>query len=175
LDSRQERKYFEFEAKKIANTVYPENKDRDTASSKDIQGVSISTASNINTQGAPLSTARNIELYGCSGCIPFHHQQYERAGCIPFHRFQCGRRVYVFLHAGLSGIRSVRYRNEQKMPILEPPVTQSGTGIRGTSPVPEYSGAGLRYKMPECRMPSYVYLSCNLGLAFWQCRTCICT
>ncbi len=31
---------------------------------------------------------------------------------------------------------------------------QSGTGIKGPSPVPECSGTGLRCRMPECRCPA---------------------
>ncbi len=42
---------------------------------------------------------------------------------------------------------SVRYRNELKCRYRE----QSGTGTRGSSPVPECSGTGLRCQIPECR------------------------
>ncbi len=41
----------------------------------------------------------------------------------------------------------IRYRNGQKLRCQN----QSGTGIRGSSPVRECSGTGLRYRMPECR------------------------
>ncbi len=58
-----------------------------------------------------------------------------------------GVRFYQYRNAGLSGIWSVRYRNEQKCGCRN----QSGTGIRGPSPVPECSGTGLRYRMLECR------------------------
>ncbi len=50
-------------------------------------------------------------------------------------------------NAGLSGIRSVRYRNEQECRCRN----RSGAGIRGPSPVPECSGTGLKYHMSECR------------------------
>jgi hypothetical protein len=63
--------------------------------------------------------------------------------CIPFHPRK------VFINAGMPvcrGIWSVRYMNEQKCRCRK----QSGTGIRGPSPVLECSGTGLRYRMPEC-------------------------
>jgi hypothetical protein len=50
-------------------------------------------------------------------------------------------RVYPFCkcrNVGLSGIQSVRYRNEQKCRCRN----QSGTEIRGPSSVPECSGTG---------------------------------
>ncbi len=50
-------------------------------------------------------------------------------------------------NAGLSVIWSVRYQNEQECRCRN----QSGTGLRGPSPVLECSGNGLRYQMPECR------------------------
>ncbi len=53
-------------------------------------------------------------------------------------------------NVGLSGIQSVRYWNEQKFRCRK----QSGSEIRGPSPVPEWSGTGLRYRMPECRCPA---------------------
>jgi hypothetical protein len=118
-----------------------------------------------------------IAVYGCAGCLPFHCQQNTRAGClnffnsqqneragrISFHQHQYGRvwctvslstanrmdvqGVPLFKMPHLSGILSVRYRNEQKCRCR----SRSGTGIRGPSPVPECSGTGLRYRMPECR------------------------
>ncbi len=55
----------------------------------------------------------------------------------------------------LFGIQSFRHQNEQKCQFWN----QSGTRIRGTSPVPEWSGTGLRYRMPAAStllpMPSY--------------------
>jgi hypothetical protein len=45
--------------------------------------------------------------------------------------------------ARLSGIQSVRYRNEQKKCRCQ---NQSGTEIRGPG-----TGSRLRYRMPECR------------------------
>ncbi len=63
-------------------------------------------------------------------------------------------------NARLSGIWSVRYRNEQDCQCHK----QSGTGRRGPSPVPECFGR-LRYWMPEwrcrrhrprCRRPAMV-------------------
>ncbi len=69
-------------------------------------------------------------------------------------------RVHPFFKCwiGLSGIQSIRYQNEQKCGYLN----QSGTGIRGPSPVPECCGTGLRYRTecrcrrhrPRCRCPS---------------------
>jgi hypothetical protein len=59
-------------------------------------------------------------------------------------------RVYPFFkcrYVGLPGIQSVRYRNELKCGCRN----QSGTGIRGPTPVPKCSGTGLRYRMPERR------------------------
>ena len=58
-------------------------------------------------------------------------------------------------NVGLFGIQSFRHQNEQKCQFRN----QSGTRIRGTSPVPECSGTGLRYRMPAAStllpMPSY--------------------
>ncbi len=63
----------------------------------------------------------------------------------------------------MSGIQSGRYRNEQKYRCRN----QSGSGKRGPSPVPECSGTGLRYRMPErrcrrhrprCRCPAMVFM-----------------
>jgi hypothetical protein len=85
---------------------------------------------------------------------------YRRAGYITFHYlfcFQCrlaGCTFYRWRNVGLSGISSVRYRNEQKRWCQK----QSGTGIRGPSPVPECSGAGQRYRMPECRCPAMIFI-----------------
>jgi hypothetical protein len=138
------------------------------------------------------------QQYGRAGGITFHQHQYRRAGCVPFHSQQYGRavcRVYIlplpavwtcrvcsFLspavltcreypffkcrNVGLSGIQSFRYRNEQKRQCRN----LSGTGIRGSSPVPKCSGTRmLRYRtdiqdtgMPMLAastwmpMPSYV-------------------
>ncbi len=97
-------------------------------------------------------------VYGRAGCIHFHSQQYGRAVCST-------HTVYPFFkcrNVGLSGIQSVRCRNEQKCGYRKQsstgirgpspvPEKQSSTGIRGPSPVPEWSGTGLRYRMPECR------------------------
>ncbi len=58
-------------------------------------------------------------------------------------------------NVGLFGIQSFRHQNEQKCKFWN----QSGTRLRGTSPVPECSGTGLRYRMPAAStllpMPSY--------------------
>jgi hypothetical protein len=85
------------------------------------------------------------QQYGHPGCIHFHRQQCRCAGCTPFTTinmdvqdvflsaiitiiitdvqgvslpslavWMC--RVYVFINAGLSSIRSVRYRTEQNVP-----------------------------------------------------------
>jgi hypothetical protein len=107
----------------------------------------------------------------CAGCVSFHSQQNGRAACNHFESQEYERavcmvyaftlpgvwtyrvcpflspvirmcRVYPFLNDGLSGIR-----NGQKFRCRN----QSGTGIRGPSPVPECSGTGLRYRMSECR------------------------
>jgi hypothetical protein len=70
---------------------------------------------------------------------------------------QCGLKGYMHpfylckvllkcWNAGLSGIRSVRCRSEQKCRSLN----QSGTGITGLSPVPECILTGLRYRN-RCR------------------------
>jgi hypothetical protein len=59
---------------------------------------------------------------------------------------------FNFRNVGLSGIQSVRYRNEQKCRCRN----QSGTEIRAPGPVTECSGTGLRYRMPECQyIPAY--------------------
>jgi hypothetical protein len=83
------------------------------------------------------------QQYGHPGCIHFHRQQCRCAGCTPFTTinmdvqdvflsaisstdvqgvslsslavWMC--RVYVFINAGLSSIRSVRYRTEQNVPL----------------------------------------------------------
>jgi hypothetical protein len=75
--------------------------------------------------------------------ISIHYQQCGRAGCVPVHRLQCGRAgVYLtlftfvkcFLNAGLSGFRSIRYRNYQKCRFRNlsgrNKGTQYGTGLR---------------------------------------------
>ncbi len=87
---------------------------------------------------------------------------YRRAGCITFHYSTCSVDVHWVMgipftttnnsffkcrNVRLSGIQSVRYRNEQKFRCRHQFVTK----IRGPSPVPECSGTGLRYKIRECR------------------------
>ncbi len=54
----------------------------------------------------------------------------------------------TYAHKHSWAIQSVRYRNEQKKFRCQ---NQSGTRIRRSSPEPEYSGTGLRYRMPECQ------------------------
>ncbi len=81
--------------------------------------------------GIPISTANTSkhfrsQQYGTAECIPFQQRQYGRAGNIPF--FKCR-------NVGLSGIQSVRYRNEQKCRCRN----KSGTEIRGPSPVPDWN------------------------------------
>ncbi len=64
---------------------------------------------------------------------------YGRSGFITITTFslQCGCvGCTFFINAGMSGC---------------PASNQSGTRIRGPSPVPESFGTGLRYRMPECR------------------------
>jgi hypothetical protein len=89
--------------------------------------------------------------------VTFHSQQYGRAGCLctTSSKDVLGVRNYnlrtVFVSAGLSGSQSVRYRNEKECRCQN----HSGTGIRGTHPVPQCSGTGLRCRMPECRCRRY--------------------
>jgi hypothetical protein len=64
--------------------------------------------------------------------------------------------VKCFLNAGLSGIRSVRYRNEQECRCRN----RSGTGIRGPSPVPE---CRCRRHRPRCRCPA-LQIASNFSL-----------
>jgi hypothetical protein len=71
--------------------------------------------------------------------------QFRHALGIPF--ITTNNSFFKCQNVGLCGIPSVRYRNKQKIRCR----TQSGTGIRGPSPVPEYSGTCLRYRMLECR------------------------
>jgi hypothetical protein len=73
-----------------------------------------------------------IETYPVSS----HHKLYGRAGCTPFSL----RSVFVN-----AGSRNGWYRNEKECRCRN----QSGTEIRGPSPV--CSGTGLRCRMPECR------------------------
>ena len=81
---------------------------------------------------------------------------YGRAGYITFHYFQiavwtCG--VYFLsmpeCRTGRHLISPVPNEQKRRCP------NQSGTGIRGPSLVPECSGTGLRYRMPECRCRRY--------------------
>ncbi len=91
----------------------------------------------------------------------FHYLQFRRA--VLFHRQHYGRAgvslatasILKCRNAGLAGIRSVRFRNEQKCQCRN----QSGTGRRGHSPVPESHGTGLRYRMSECRCRRHRYWS----------------
>jgi hypothetical protein len=100
------------------------------ASCMDVQGVSLSNTSSMDMQGVPLSITNNVNVQGVSQSIA-----YRCAGYMYFFPL-----CKVFLNAGLIGILSVqyeqicRYRN------------QSGTGIRGSNPLPECSGTGLIYK-----------------------------
>jgi hypothetical protein len=114
-------------------------------------------------QGASL----HRQCYGRAGCLSnsssmdvqrvFHRQQYGRALCTCLSTISSmavhHRTVFVQRRkAGLSGIRSVRFRNEKECRCLN----QSDTGIRGPSPVPECSATGtLRYRaeMSDARMP----------------------
>jgi hypothetical protein len=85
------------------------------ASSMDVQGVSLSTAGSMDVQGVSLSTTISMDVQGV--CIPFH---------------LC-RMFLICRNAGLTGIRSVRCRNEKKILLTEPVLCQ----IRGSSPVQE--------------------------------------
>jgi hypothetical protein len=95
-------------------------------------------------QGVFLSTASSIDVLG--GCTVFYHQKCERASPL-LAVWACRVYVSLFLNVGLSGIRSVRYRNKQKCRRQ----IQSGTGKRGPSQVPECSGTRLRDRMTECQ------------------------
>ena len=113
-----------------------------TTSNMDVQGVSLSTASSMNVQGVSLSTSavwtyrvysRSLAVWTCRGV---HVSLFTVVKCI--------------LNAGLPDF---------------PASCQSGTGITkrdaSNSSVPECSGTGLRYRMPECRCPA-------LPLPLWQ-------
>jgi hypothetical protein len=65
--------------------------------------------------GVSLSTTSSLDVHW----DPFHHHQQQ-----------------LFLNVGLSGIQSVRSRNEQKFRCRN----QFGSEIRGPSPVPEDTG-----------------------------------
>ncbi len=89
--------------------------------------------------------------------------QFGRALGFPFttnNSFFKGRNV------GLSGIQSVRYRNEQRFRCQN----KSCTGIRGPSPVPECSGTWLRYRCrrhrPRCRCPAMLKVEPNFTPCF---------
>ncbi len=71
-------------------------------------------------------------VYGRAGCITFHYLQLRRALGIPF--TITNNSCFKCRNVGLSGIQSVRYRNEQTIPMSEPvryqnKWTQSGTGM----------------------------------------------
>jgi hypothetical protein len=59
-----------------------------------------------------------------------------------------GVHFYQCRNVGLSGIRSVRYRNEQYADALVEPLRYRDKGNQ--SGVPDCSSKGLRYRMPEC-------------------------
>ncbi len=67
------------------------------------------------------------DVYGRSGCITFHYLQFERALGIPF---TTNNSFFKCRNVGLSGIQSVRYRNEQKFRCQNAPVPDWDTGSR---------------------------------------------
>jgi len=143
-----------------------------TASGMDMQGVSISTASSMDVHGVSFSTnismdARGVSLSTASsrdvqraGCMSFHCPQFGRAGCVPFCRQEYGRNF------GLSGIQSFRYRIGQQCRCPN----QSGSRIRGSSPVPECSGIELWHRMLECRCRRHRHSALDADAQLWYTR-----
>ncbi len=86
-------------------------------------------------------------VYVHAGCITFHYLQFGLALGIPL--ATTNKSFFKCRNVGLSGIQSVRYRNEQKFRCWN----HSGTGIRIPSPVPECPVTGMRYRMPAYRPP----------------------
>ncbi len=57
-------------------------------------------------------TTPSAAVYGRAGCITFHYLQFGRSLGIPF--TTTNNSFFKCRNVGLSGIRSVQYRNEQK-------------------------------------------------------------
>jgi hypothetical protein len=83
-----------------------------------------------NTGSCPPSAVRTCRVY------PFHHLKCGCAGCLFLLKPDCPA-------SGQSGTLLNR-------------MFQSGTGITGTSSIPECSVTVLRYRMPECRCQAMV-------------------
>ncbi len=113
----------------------------------DVQGVSRSTTSNMDVQGVSQSIACSVDV-----CISFHLCK------IVCKMLEC--RPVRHPVSPVPEWTKCRCRN------------QSGTGIRGPSPVTEFSGTGLRYRMPSpspsASMPMPSYAQCTyLNFSFF--------
>jgi hypothetical protein len=97
-------------------------------------------------------------VYGRAGCITFQYLQFGRALGIPF--TTTTNRFFKCRNVGLSGIQSVRYRNEQKLRCRN----QSGTGMLRYRTEKQDAGMPMPAASTSMAMPNYIY--CVLTLLY---------
>ncbi len=102
-------------------------------------------------------------VYGRAGCTTFHYMQFGRALSIPFTTTNNSR--FKYRNIGLSGIQSVRYRNEQRIPMPEPvrfwnKGTQSGAGmLRYRSEIQDAGMPMPSYGREATHLNSLIYIA----------------
>jgi hypothetical protein len=97
----------------------------------------------------------SVAVYGGAGCITFHYLQFESALGIPF--TTTNNRFVKCRNVGLSGIQSVRYRNEQHFRCRCRCRNQFGTGMLRYLTEIQDAGMPMPAASTSMPMPSYCY------------------